>query len=410
MAATKDIVILGGSYGGVSTAHYLLKHAISNLPDHRIVLVSPSTQIICRPACPRAMISDELLPQEKLFVNISAVFEQYPKDKFKFFHGVATSVSRSDRTVTISSHDGSNEALNFHALIVATGVSTPSPLLSFNRDENFLRESWHSFRRSLSGAKSIVIAGGGPAGIETAGELGEYFNGRAGWFSSKLSNPRVSITVVTSGSQILPLLRPSIAKKAEALLAQVGVTVMKNARVQSVFPEDAGTSSNLTAAATVKLDNGKTLEADLFIPATGTQPNTGFLDPALLTTDSRVDTNPTTLRVDKAGPRIYAIGDAASYARPAVHLILDAIPVLCANVKRDLLIAAGNEKLAAAEDRVFKEDTRETHMVPIGRSKGVGAAMGYQMPSFLVWVIKGRDYWLWTTGNLWSGKQWSKEA
>jgi apoptosis-inducing factor 2 len=83
--------------------------------------------------------------------------------------------------------------------------------------------------------------------------------------------------------------------------------------------------------------------------------------------------------------------------------------VLCANIKKDLLHAVDDKK-ATGEDRIFKEDTRETHMVPIGKSKGVGAAMGYQMPSFLVWLIKGRDYWLWTTGNLWSGKQWSKES
>jgi NADH dehydrogenase FAD-containing subunit len=356
------------------------------------------------------MISDDLLPQDKLFVNITTVFEQYSGEKFEFIHGTATHVDHTTRTIAVSLKDNNSKSISFHALVIATGASTPSPLLSLNQDETFLRESWKSFRHALPNAKSIVIAGGGPAGIETAGELGEYLNGRAGWFSSKLSNPRVSITVVTSGSQILPILRPSIATKAEAYLAQVGVTVIKNSKVQTVIPDDAGTSGNLTASATVTLDNGKSLEADLYIPATGTKPNTGLLDPILLTSDGRVETNPATLRVDKAGPRIYAVGDAASSARPAVHLILDAVPVLCANIKRDLLIAAGNERSAAAEDRVFKEDTRETHMVPIGKSKGVGAAMGWQLPSFLVWLIKGRDYWLWTTGNLWSGKQWNKEA
>ena len=409
MSETKDIVILGGSYGGVSTAHYLLKHTIPHLLDHKVILVSPSTQVICRPACPRAMISDELLPQDKLFVNISAVFEQYSKDQFRFVHGAATILDHSSHSTTISLHDGTAEVLRFHTLVIATGASTPSPLLGLNRDETHLRESWKSFRQALPPVKSIVIAGGGPAGVETAGELGEYLNGHAGWFSSKLIDPKVNITVVTSGSQILPILRPSIAKKAEALLAQVGVTVIKNARVQSVSPEDAGTSSTLRSAATVTLDNGTTLEAGLYIPATGTRPNTSFIDPALLKPDGRVDTNPATLRVDKAGERIYAIGDAASYARPAVHLILDAIPVLCANIKKDLLHAADNKKVTS-EDRTFKEDTRETHMVPIGKSKGVGAAMGYQMPSFFVWLIKGRDYWLWTTGNLWSGKQWNKES
>lgn len=408
----KNIVILGGSYGGVSTAHYLLKHVLSQLPDkasYQVVLVSASSQVICRPACPRALISDDMFPQEKLFVSIPKAFELYPEGSFRFIHATATELDHTNRTVSVSFAVDNTEKIDFYALVIATGASTPSPLLGLNRDHEFLRTNWTAFRKALPTAKNIVIAGGGPAGIETAGELGEYLNGRAGWFSSKLANPKVSITVVTSGSEILPALRPTIAKKAEKYLAKVGVTVVKNAGVKTVAPLGAGTDSALTTKATLTLVDGKTLDTDCYIPATGTRPNTSFIHETLLTSDGRVDTNASTLRVDKAGPRVYAVGDVASYARPAIHLILAAIPILCANIKRDLLLASGRES-PVGEDRVFKEDTRETQMVPIGKSKGVGAAMGYQLPSLMVWLIKGRDYWLWTTGGLWSGKQWAKES
>ena len=408
----KNIVVLGASYSGVSTAHYLLKHVITHLPDkasYQVIVVSTSSQAMCRPACPRALISDDMFPQEKLFVNIPQVFEQYPKDSFRFIHGTATELDHTNRSVSISSAIGNTEKIDFHAIIIATGASTSSPLLGLNRDNEFLRKNWTAFRKVLPTAKSIVIVGGGPAGIETAGELGEFLNGHAGWFSSKIANPKVSITVVTADSKILPALRPAIAEKAEEYLAKVGVTIVKNARVKTVEPDGAGTD-NVTTKATLTLKDGKTIDADLYIPATGTRPNTGFIQETLLTADGRVETNALTLRVDKASPRVYAVGDAASYARPAIHLILNAIPVLCANIKRDLLLASGREKSSVGEDREFKEDTRETQMVPIGKSKGVGAAMGYKLPSFMVWLIKGRDYWLWTTGGLWSGKQWAKES
>ena len=411
-ASQKNIVILGGSYSGISTAHYLLKHAIPHLPDkasYQIIIVSASSHAMCRPACPRALISDDMFPQEKLFVNIPKVFEQYPKDSFRFIHGTAEELDHTNRSVSISLAAGNAEKITFYALVIATGASTSSPLLGLNRDNEFLRANWTALRRALPTAKNIVIVGGGPAGIETAGELGEYLNGRAGWFSSKLASPKVQITVVNAGSKILPALRPAIAEKAEDYLAKVGVTVLNNARVKTVEPQGAGTD-NVTAKASLTLKDGTTLDADLYIPATGTRPNTGFMHETLLTADGRVDTNASTLRVDKAGPCVYAVGDAASYARPAIHLILNAIPVLCANIKRDLLLASGKEKNSVGEDRLFKEDTRETQMVPIGKSKGVGAAMGYKLPSFMVWLIKGRDYWLWTTGSLWSGKQWAKES
>ena len=175
-----------------------------------------------------------------------------------------------------------------------------------------------------------------------------------------------------------------------------------------MLSDGAGTE-NVGAKATLLLEDGKEVEADLYIPAMGMSANTSFIGKELLTDDGRVDTNPQTLRVDNAGPRIYAVGGAASYARPAVHLILNAIPVLGANIKRDLLLAAGKTEREVGEDRVYKEDKSETQLVPIGKSKGVGAAMGWALPSWAVWAIKGRDYWLWTTGDLWSGKQWNKE-
>ncbi|KAJ6018877.1 hypothetical protein N7522_000944 [Penicillium canescens] len=409
---SKNVVVLGGSYGGISVVHYLLKHVVPQLPDkasYQVVLVSTSSQVICRPATPRALISDDMFPQEKLFVSVPKQFEQYPNG-FQFIQGTATGLHHEDRHVTVTLKGAETKKIGYHALVIATGTSTASPLLGLNRDSESLRANWNAFRTALPNAKNIVIAGGGPAGVETAGELGEYLNGRAGWFSNGMQNPKVPITLVTSDTKILPVLRPAIAKKAEELLAQVGVKVVKGSRVATVSPPGAGTENALTTNATVTLEDGQTLEADLYIPATGAVPNTSFIHESLLTARGQIETNSSTLRVDAAGSRVYAVGDVGSHARPAVHNILNTVPILCANIKRDLLLAAGKEESTVPDDRLFKEDTREMQLVPIGKSKGVGAAMGYQVPSWMVWAIKGRDYWLWTTGGLWSGKQWAKES
>lgn len=414
---TKKILILGASYGGLSVAHYTLKHVLPKLPkdgaSYQGILVSSSSQVFCRPACPRAMISEEMFPQEELFVDIEAQFHNRAEETFRFIQGSVTELDHRDLRVVIQLQDGTTETLDYHAVVIATGASTASPLLGLTQDEKFLKECWHSFRMALTDCKSIVIAGGGPAGIETAGELGEYLNGRAGLFSSHVAQPKATITVLTNGENILPQLRPSIAKKAEKMLAKLGVAIIKNVRVAKVLPQGAGTTADLlTSKATIFLDNGQSLDADIYIPATGTSPNTDFItEKNLLAPDGRVLTNPTTLRVDRVSPqaRVYAIGDASTFSRPAIHNILAAVPVLCANLRRDLLIDDGNGA-SVGQDRLFHEDTRETQLVPIGRSKGVGAAMGWRIPSFLVWLIKGREYWLWTTGNLWSGKQWEKES
>lgn len=322
LASRKNIVIFGGSYSGVSTVHYLFKHAIPQLLDkasYQMIIVSASLQAMCRPACPRALISDDMFPQEKLFVDIPKFFEQYSNDSFRFIQCTATELDHTDRSVSISLLTGDTKKINFYALLVATGASTSSPLLGLNRDNEHLRANWAAFRKALPSAKNIVIIGGGPAGIETAGELGEHVNGRAGWFSSKLASPMVPITVMTSGSLILPALPTCHCEESRAVSCQSRRGHRQERAGEDVEPQGAGTD-NVTANATLTLKDGTTLDADLYIPATGTRPNTGFVHETLLTADGRVDTNASTLRVDKAGPRIYAVGDAASYARPAIHL------------------------------------------------------------------------------------------
>ena len=171
----KNILILGGSYGGVSTAHYLLKHVIPNLSDkvtYQVIMVSASLHAMCRPACPRALISSDMFPQDKLFVGIQEAFGQYSRGSLRFVHGKATQLDHTGRTVSVRLSNNTTEKIPFEALIIATGASTPSPLLGLNLDEESLHASWAAFRRALPTAKSIVVAGGGPAGVETARRAG----------------------------------------------------------------------------------------------------------------------------------------------------------------------------------------------------------------------------------------------
>lgn len=401
-----NIVILGGSIGGLGTAHYLLRHVVRDFPDHKVIVVSPNQQFLWRPACPRALVRADFSNDKRLLVNISDLLKQYPSDQFEHVIGVATSLDEQDSSITVRRTGGNDETLKFDALIVATGASTTSPLLGLTGDDSVLIESWKTFQNALSTAERIVIAGGGPAGIETAGELGELLNGRKGWFGGP--KRKASITVVTSASQILPHLRPSIAQTAENYLTDLGVEILKNTKVESASPLDAGTANALISKSTILLSSGSSISADLYIPAVGTTPNTAFLHQSLLGSDGRVEVDPSTLRVTGSNARIYAIGDASNYARPAIHNMFDAVPTLCVNMKHDLLTTYGREEEAASEDRKYAEDTRETQFVPIGSGRGVGAAMGWRLPSWLVSLVKGKNYMLWTTGGITSGKQWAK--
>ena len=421
-SSPKNVVVLGGSFGGISISHYLLKHVIPAIPESssfHLTLVSASDEFFNRPASVRALISEELLPSNKVFFDIAEGFKGYSKDQFTFLHATATGLDTASRKVTVSLNGGETKDLDYYALVIATGFRATSPLLSLHTDGAAIKRAWAEFREALPRAKSIVLVGGGPTSVESAGELGDHLNGRAGFFASKLNSPKVPITIVTSNDRILPSLRPCLASQAEVYLGKVGVSVIKNTKVESVSPENAGGEdgsgdiSKLSSKVTLTLSDGKTLDADLYIPATGMKPNTDFIPKNLLTDKGILDVNGTTLRVDKAGERVYALGDVANHTHGGILDLYDSIPILATNIKRDLKTAAAKAAGGAVpggKDRPYTINLTETQLIPVGRLGGVGAFNGWKMPSFVVQAIKGKDYFSSYIPDVINGQKWEKES
>ncbi|EED21139.1 disulfide oxidoreductase, putative [Talaromyces stipitatus ATCC 10500] len=411
---TKTILILGGSYAGISTAHYILKHVIPTLPnkdDYRVAFVSSSSHFFCRPTSPRALVSETAFPKEKsLFVPLTEAFDQYTSPSITLYHATVIKLDHLARIVTIiPANEGTADInLKYHALIIATGVTAESPLMGLRGDHRNTIEAWTLFRKKLSSAKSIVITGGGPTGVETAGELGQYLNGTAG------GKPNVSITLVTRSRRLLPYFPLSVSQKAEAQLSKLGVSVIKDKSVEKVISinfdavDTAGKSlERLTDTVVVHLSDDETLQADLYIPATGVSPNTGFLHRQLLDNEGYVNVNSSSLRVESAGPRVYALGHVCSSTPRAIHAIMKQAPVVGENLKQGLLSAEDKVKDGEAAYRVYEPESTITQLVVIGK-KGVGMALGWRVPSFFVWLIKGRDYWLGMTPPMWNGRQFTK--
>jgi NADH dehydrogenase FAD-containing subunit len=391
---TESIVILGGSFAGISAAHYALRHTIPKLPKkdgttYTVTLVNPSKDFFWRVAAPRSIVSAKLMPTSKLFYPIEPAFA-YAGDKFKFVQGTATHVDPAGQTVSVEDATGDQISIPYLALIIATGITTPSPLFTQTTDAKSVEAAYEEFRKALPNVKKVVIGGAGPVGVESAGEISEALNGKPGFLASAPSNPKASITLVCAERKMLPILRESISKQAEKYLKRLGCEVVYNTKVVSATPAGESSKDATTGKTTVTLSDGSTIEADLYIDATGVRPNTSFLPKDWLDTRNRVSTHATTLRVDKAGPRIYAVGDVGSYTRGGILDQADAIPVALTNLKTDVIAhITGN---AAGPDRHYKANLSEQQICPIGTQKGVGAFNGYRVPSQMVWAIKGRDY------------------
>ncbi|KAF4549987.1 Pyridine nucleotide-disulfide oxidoreductase-like protein 18 [Elsinoe fawcettii] len=395
---SKDIVVVGGSYAAVNTAHYIIKFILPALSTpHRVVLVSPTSALYHRIASPRALLSQEMYPDNKAFIPIAPAFSQYSKSQFSFVQGTLLSISPTNHTLTLSI-SGAEESRPYHALILATGARSQDPVLSSQggpQDE--ITSALKEMHSRLTNARTIVVGGGGPAGVEAASEIGEYLNGKPGWFSSK---PRkVTIRLITGAERLLPVLRPALGKQAENMIRDLGVDTTYNTRI-------TGTSRLADGRTRIELGNGETLEADVYINAIGTVPMTGYAPQEWLDEKKRVKVDKT-LRVAGA-ERVYAVGDVHDHTRGGMLDLYDSIPVLATNLKTDLRVAEGGK--AQHGDREFEGHTDETQVVTIGQSKGIGAFNGMKLPSVMIWGLKGRDYMSGMTKDAVEGRKWKKEV
>ena len=149
--AMKNIVILGASHAGASTAHRILKQASKTAP-FKITLVSPNTDIYWNMAAPRAAI--RVYGDEKVFQPIAPGFKQYG-DKFESVVGTAQSLDVQAKTVGLA--DG--KTLEYDFLILSTGSRTKevTPFKGLGSTEE-TKKALHTFREKVKESKTIVTA------------------------------------------------------------------------------------------------------------------------------------------------------------------------------------------------------------------------------------------------------------
>ncbi|KAF1991170.1 hypothetical protein K402DRAFT_323108 [Aulographum hederae CBS 113979] len=473
-----NIVILGGSFSGLAAAHHFFSDIIDTLritkaaPKYRVILISPSTHLYWNIGAPRALVSPSWIPRTASFIPIEEGFRKYPSQRFRYIQATATSVDFVGRTVsyqlihpdahgrsrsttvatassagggnrwstgsraTTSSRNSINQLIPFHALILATGTYTSSPLLSLHGPYENTLAALDDFHAKVAAADSIIIAGGGPSGVETAGQLATYFNRRSflsrihmipSLFAAKKDNnpddattpqrykraiiaaprkPKV-ITLISGNARLLPKLPNKVGDTAEKQLKSLGVHVVHDTRVitsqeVSSTGHDDGTFSGLPTKTRCVLNDTTSIAADLYIAATGVHPNTSYLPPELLDASGYVNTDAYYLRVNgSVGERVFAVGDCANYSKNYVLDVYEAVPVMLHNLRNDLWeyelklqnpYGGKEEQIDALTDLQYAQNPTDTQLVPITRWGGVGVVYGVRVPSLMVWGMKGRDY------------------
>lgn len=171
----KNIVIVGGSYAGLSTAHRLLKQA-GKTPPLKITLVAPNTHFYWSMASPRGLVPGQLA-DEQLFQPIAAGFKKYPASQFDFIVASAESLDAGAKKLAIAGPNG-NQTLDYDFLVLATGAHTEGgiPFKQLGSTEA-TKDALHAFQTRVKQAKTIIVAGSGVTGVEAAGELAFEYGG-----------------------------------------------------------------------------------------------------------------------------------------------------------------------------------------------------------------------------------------
>jgi len=171
----KNIVILGGSYAGITVAHKVLKQAAS-IGSLKVTLVSPNSHHYVNMASARGAVPDEFA-DEQLFQLIAPGFAQYPSSQFEFIIASAESLDIKAKKVEISSVTG-HTWLEYDILVLATGTRTKesSPFKGVGSTEA-TKAALHDLQKQIEKAKTIVVGGAGVTGVEVAGETKYRYKG-----------------------------------------------------------------------------------------------------------------------------------------------------------------------------------------------------------------------------------------
>jgi NADH dehydrogenase len=298
------VLILGGGFAGVGAAQKL-KHA-----DAEVVLVDRHDYHTFQPLL--YQYATGLLETSGVGHSLRDLLES---------HGNATihkaSVSAVDldgRTVAFGeglrslSYDylvfGLGAEVNFFGTEGAAEHAFPMYTLPHAlRLKEHLLERWEAADRDRTlvadGALNVVVVGGGPTGVETAGAIAELYRGDFEKDYRDVSPDDARVSLVEAGPELFPMFKPKLRTYAAKALADRTVEVRTGDVVSSVSPTR------------VTLRSGDVLDTHTLVWGAGLQGNALVTSLGLdLQRGNRIGVGPDLTL--PGHPEVYMVGDIAA--------------------------------------------------------------------------------------------------
>lgn len=382
----KQIVILGGGFGGVYAALELEK-TLARDPDIQITLINSENFFLFTPMLHEVAASD---------LDITHIVNPVRKllKRIEFFDGSVQSIDLANKRVVVAHGIGElhEHELEYDHLIIAMGSITNffnlpgleeraltmkslgdaihfrNRLIQHMEEADF--ECCPTMRKPLL---TFVVAGGGFAGAETIASVNDFLR-EAIKFYPHLIEDMLRVVLVHPGPVILPELGEKLGRYAQEKLAKRGVEIRVNTKVAG-FDEHQ-----------VTLTDGTKIKTNTLLWTAGTSPNPLLSELPCEKERGKLLVNEY-LEV-KGWPGVWALGDCAlvpdlttgKYCPPTAQHALREGKVVAGNIAAE--IRGGRKK-----PFVFKTIGQ---LASIGRRTGVARVMGINFSGFVAW-------WLWRT-------------
>jgi NADH dehydrogenase len=250
----QQILIIGAGFGGVwsalGAARLLDKH---DRNDVQITVLAPQAELRIRPRFYEADVHKMMAPLGELFTAVGV----------KFVQGSADNIDAASKHVTYSDADGATRMLSYDRLVMAAGSRVVRPDLegmlehAFDVDEIEQASALEAHVRALKdrpvsvARNTVVVAGGGFTGIETATEMPARLREALG------ADADIRVIVVDRGPQIAASMGDGIRPAIVEASKELGIEWILNASVASVDADG------------VTLDDGRRIESNTVIWTVG---------------------------------------------------------------------------------------------------------------------------------------------
>lgn len=359
-----QVVIVGGGLAGHRIAYQLQSEAEVTLIDPKDFFENPI-------AAPRLFVEpgrsfdaiipyDEFLPDVRCVIGRAEMIEP---------HRVHFRPAGNEETLM---------SIGYDYLILATGSNYPNEIVKANQGTTEeRREHFHNINRELDAVKKVLIVGGGPVGVEIAGEITEEFTDK-------------EISLVQNGSVLLPDASPGAQRYAERFLAKRGVKIHFDQRIV-----DFGTDNSQVIGSGTKVavtDGGLSIPYDYLFNCFGYTHNTDYLRrhfSHVLDEDSRIKVDANLRVVGESG--IFAAGDITSLSEPKLGINAGKHAAVIVYNLRKLLQSPSRKDLKT----YAPTEGRSSMVVTLGRNHGVASLpFGDITFPWLIRKVKAKDMFI----------------